>query len=356
MGRAGHTAGPFYTKMMDRFTNQILAFIRQQELLHRGDRVILALSGGADSVCLTAVLWELSRLLGIRLYALHVNHGLRGEEADRDQEFCRGFAEKLKIPFQAVSVEVRKKAEAEGLSLEEAARILRYEALFRFREELEQGLGDDTKGQGAILIATAHHGDDQAETILMNLLRGTGLRGLSGMAPKREGGIIRPLLCVSREEILEWIGKRGLSYVTDSTNLCNDYTRNLLRNRILPELTAGVNRQAARHILQAGLICREADSYIRQEAGTFLREEGRLQEGGIALPRKLLKEKPQIFRRYVIIEALRRLGIPLKDLGGLHFGAVDDALFAGNGFHADLPGAVCVKNIHRETCILLRED
>ena len=351
MGRAGHTAGPFYTKMMDRFTNQILAFIRQQELLHRGDRVILALSGGADSVCLTAVLWELSRLLGIRLYALHVNHGLRGEEADRDQEFCRGFAEKLEIPFRAVSVEVRKKAEAEGLSLEEAARTLRYEALFRFREELEQGLGDDIKGQGAILIATAHHGDDQAETILMNLLRGTGLRGLSGMAPKREGGIIRPLLCVSREEILKWIGKRGLSYVTDSTNLCNDYTRNLLRNRILPDLTAGVNRQAARHILQAGLICREADSYIRQEAGTFLREEGRLQEGGIALPRKLLKEKPQIFRRYVIIEALDRLGVPLKDFAERNLADLDKALFSGKGFHLDLPNGARADNLPELTVI-----
>ena len=352
MGRAGHTAGPFYTKMMDKFTNQILAFIRQQELLGRGDRVILALSGGADSVCLTAVLRELSRLLGIQLYALHVNHGLRGEEAERDQEFCRGFAEKLEIPFRAVSVGVREKAETEGLSLEEAARILRYEALFRFRKELEgEPAGDETKGQGAILIATAHHGDDQAETILMNLLRGTGLRGLSGMAPKREGGIIRPLLCVSREEILKWIGKRGLSYVTDSTNLCNDYTRNLLRNRILPDLTAGVNRQAARHILQAGLICREADSYIRQEAGTFLREEGRLQEGGIALPRKLLKEKPQIFRRYVIIEALDRLGVPLKDFAERNLADLDKALFSGKGFHLDLPNGARADNLPELTVI-----
>lgn len=352
MGRAGHTAGPFYTKMMDRFTNQILAFIRQQELLGRGDRVILALSGGADSVCLTAVLRELSRLLGIRLYALHVNHGLRGEEAERDQEFCRRFAEKLGIPFRAVSVGVREKAEAEGLSLEEAARILRYEALFRFRKELEgEQNGDTPEGQGAILIATAHHGDDQAETILMNLLRGTGLRGLSGMASKREGGIIRPLLCVSREEILEWIGKRGLSYVTDSTNLCNDYTRNLLRNRILPELKEGINHQAARHILQAGLICREADSYIRQEAGTFLREEGRLQEEGIALPRKLLKEKPQIFRRYVIIEALDRLGVPLKDFAERNLADLDKALFSGKGFHLDLPNGARADNLPELTVI-----
>ena len=156
---------------------------------------------------------------------------------------------------------------------------------------------------------------------------------------------------VGDDVILKWIGKRGLSYVTDSTNLCNDYTRNLLRNRILPDLTAGVNHQAARHILQAGLICREADSYIRQEAGTFLREEGRLQEGGIALPRKLLKEKPQIFRRYVIIEALDRLGVPLKDFAERNLADLDKALFSGKGFHLDLPNGARADNLPELTVI-----
>ncbi|MDO4266169.1 MAG: tRNA lysidine(34) synthetase TilS [Eubacteriales bacterium] len=335
---------------MDKFTNRILAYIRRQDLIRTGDIVVTAFSGGADSMALLGVLHELTGLLGIRLCAAHVNHGLRGEEAKRDELFCRETAERMEIPFHAVSVDVASRVRERGFSTEEAARELRYEALAEIRNQYLADAG----GAERVLIAAAHHADDQAETVLLNLLRGTGLRGLSGMAPCR-GNLIRPLLCVSHEEILTWLSGKQLSYVTDSTNLSDDYTRNFLRNRILPELSGRVNARAADHIQSAAAICRAADDYLRSEAAEFLNEQlSGTQETGereIAIPVRLLKEKPQIFRRYVIIEALGRIGAPLKNFGERHLSDLDKALFQGKGFHLDLPNGVYAENKYRMTVI-----
>lgn len=389
---------------MDRFTNGLLAFIRKEKLLCRGDAVVVGFSGGADSTCLLQALWGLRGLLKIRLFAVHVNHGLRGEESLRDEQFCRNMAGELGVPFAVFAVSVREKAAAKGLSLEEAGRVLRYAALEQVRAELEAGHMPQafslsgTKpcmegGTGRCLIASAHHADDQAETILFHLLRGSGLRGLSGMEAKR-GALIRPLLCMTRAEILSWLTEQNIPYVTDSTNLCDDYTRNFLRNRILPELCSGVNARAAQHIRMAGQACGEADAYLRMEAQAFLdsaqecrevheaaerREQRKAKAIGekeeqretaepeelavlprrqkkfavwqVKIPHTGLKEKPQIFRRYVIIEALSRLGAPLQNIGERHIADLDKALFCGRGFHLDLPNGICADNGFRETVL-----
>ena len=351
---------------MDKLSNRVLAFIRQQKLLCEGDTVLVAFSGGADSTALLYLLSGLAGLLKLRLAAVHVNHGLRGEEAARDEAFCRKTAELLSVPFHAVHVDVKERVRKCGLSTEEAARELRYEALRRIRK---QYLSE--RPNARVRIAAAHHADDQAETVLLNLLRGTGLRGLSGMTPCR-GDLIRPLLCVSRGELILWLSEKGITYVTDSTNLCDDYTRNFLRNRILPELSGRVNARAAEHIQSAAFICGEADAYLRAEAAAFLEEqlmslknpeadglaealgmEGPAAETAedygreIAIPVRLLKEKPQILRRYVIIEALDRIGAPLKNFGERHLADLDKAIFQGRGFHLDLPNGVCVENQYR---------
>ena len=315
---------------MDKFTQKILETIRENELIPEGARVTVGFSGGADSLCLLYVLKSLESLLKCSVDAVHVNHNLRGPEALRDQEFCRNFCSEHGIPFEAVSVDVNGYACEHGLSTEEAARILRYNAL----------------SEKASLIAVAHHSEDQAETILLNMLRGTGVRGLSGM-PYRRDGIIRPLLCVSKEDILTFLRENSLSFVTDSTNLENDYARNRLRNEVMPVLKS-INYRAAEHICLLGEKSAEADAYIRNEAEEYVRENAVISEGELRIPRKKLAERPLIFRRYVIITCISFLGIPLRDWGEKHFSDIDKALSAPKGFHTDLPMGVKADSTYTE--------
>ncbi|MDH6303936.1 tRNA(Ile)-lysidine synthase [Parabacteroides sp. PF5-5] len=195
-------------------------FIHKYSLLVDGKPVVVGLSGGADSVVLLAILVQ----LGYPCIAAHCNFHLRGKESDRDEIFATNFAKKLHVPFHKKDFDTHQYAEKEGVSIEMAARELRY----RWFEELRQ----QTDAQA---IAVAHHKDDQVETVLMNLIRGTGIRGVRGMLPTN-GYIIRPLLSASRKEILSWLEKEGLNYVTDSTNLSDAYTRNFVRLRVIPLL------------------------------------------------------------------------------------------------------------------------
>lgn len=336
---------------MDKFTNKILKYIRKNNLIRTEDKIVVGFSGGADSVSLLLMLNSLKRLLRIELLAVHVHHGIRGDEADRDEEFCRLLAEGNGISYKSVHVDAPLYAREHGLTEEEAGRLLRYE---RLRET-----GKDFFSSGDVLIAVAHHADDQAETILFNMLRGSGLKGLGGMQPRRDD-IIRPLLCVTKQEILSWLEQKNAGYVTDSTNLENDHTRNFIRNAIMPELKSNVNEGAAEHICAAGLDAYAADEFIRDEAKKYLTELGetavRRPDGSIALKlgQSLLKEKAQIFRIYVIIEGLRQLQVPLKDWGSRHFQDIDKMLFMGKGAHTDLPGGICAENEYRETFIIRR--
>ncbi len=340
---------------MDKFTNRILKYIRENRLIKEGDRIVVGFSGGADSVSLLMVLYELKGLLRTELLAVHVHHGIRGAEADRDEKFCRVFAGKYRINYRAVYVDAPLYAKERRLTEEEAGRILRYESLRKAGREFFSCNDADCN----ISIAAAHHADDQAETILFNILRGSGLKGLGGMKPKRDD-IIRPLLCVTKEEILSWLALKGEDYVIDSTNLENNHTRNLIRNEIMPELKRSVNKCSAEHISLVGAEALKADEFICSEAKKYLlgiqKKAERRPDGSIAvkLGQTGLKEKAQIFRIYVIIEALKMLEVPLKDWGSRHFQDIDKQLFMGKGTHTDLPGAVFAENEYRETLIIMR--
>ena len=202
--------------------NKVYSFIDKYDMLKSGDTVVCGLSGGADSVALLTALYELREKPCISVEALHVNHCLRGSESDRDEEFCRQLCSRLGIPFQAVSCDVAGYSVEKGLSVEEAARELRYSV---FRE----------RAQGKKL-ATAHNANDALETSILNLARGTGIKGIAGIPPVRDN-IIRPLLTVTRAEIEEFLKERGQDYVTDSTNLSDDYTRNRIRHKVIPLLS-----------------------------------------------------------------------------------------------------------------------
>ena len=199
---------------------KVKAAIEKYNMLCGEDSVTVALSGGADSVCLLHLLVSLKEIYNIKISAIHINHNLRGEESNRDEEFVKALCDKLKVPLKVLSIKVKELSEQTGESIELAARNARYEAFKKY------GVG---------LVATAHTASDNLETLLFNITRGTGLKGICGIPAKRDI-YIRPLIFCTRNEIEEYLTVNKLSYVTDSTNLSDDYSRNLLRHKAVPVL------------------------------------------------------------------------------------------------------------------------
>ncbi|MGN0373580.1 MAG: tRNA lysidine(34) synthetase TilS [Enterocloster sp.] len=328
---------------MDRLEQKARKTISEYGMLEKGSRVLAALSGGADSVCLLSLLVKLREEFELDVRAVHVHHGLRGAEADRDAEFARILCEKLSVPCHIIKVDVRSFAAEKGMSEEEAGRYLRYQALEREadgweadgweaeeRESAEQESDKRESGCGpaAVRIAVAHHSGDQAETILHNLFRGSGLAGLRGI-PYVRGRIIRPLLECDRKEIMSWLEAQGLEHIQDSTNSSDHYTRNRIRSRILPAIEADVNRGAVGNILRMGKAAAMADAYLEDQAESWIRANVRASGGGeegadtdrprfFGIPLKPFLLQADIIRFYVVMKLLRELSGSARDLGWVH--------------------------------------
>ena len=232
-----------------------------ESLIPPGSRVLCAVSGGADSMCLLQLLWSQRETLGITVAAAHYEHGIRGEESLRDACFVEDFCRRRDIPFYLGQGNVPEKAREQGLGLEDCARRLRYAFLETTARE-----------QGWVLIATAHNADDQAETLLLRLARGSGTQGLAGI-PRRRGNIIRPLLDWTREEILAVLDEEQIPHVEDSSNRDERYARNLVRSRVVPvlrQLNPRLAQAAARtaRVLERDedCLCGLAEDFIRKEA------------------------------------------------------------------------------------------
>lgn len=225
--------------------SKVKDYIKQHNLLNSNDLYIVALSGGADSVALLLFLDE----MGYQVHAAHCNFHLRGAESDRDEAFCESLCLQKNIPFHRIHFDTLTYAETHHVSVEMAARELRYGYFEQLRRDI-----------GASGICVAHHRDDSVETVLLNLIRGTGLRGLTGIQP-RKGYILRPLLCVSRQEIEQYLQAKGQSYVTDSTNLVAEVQRNVVRLKVLPLLET-INPAVADNIQRTAENLTEAQSVL----------------------------------------------------------------------------------------------
>lgn len=245
---------------MNAFERSVLHKVRQHHMIEPGWHVVIGLSGGADSTCLLVVLDALREELGCSLSAVHVHHGLR-ESADHDEAYCWALCAERGIPLTVVHADAAEYAAEHGQSVEEAGRSIRYQA---FREELAR---QGTAG----CIATAHHREDLAETVLFNLCRGSGIAGLSGIQPVM-GDIVRPLLYASREEIEDDLQQRGIHWCEDETNRDTEITRNYLRREILPGLTTHVNAGTTDHLVRLAGEAAETEQYLsEQTAAAFER-------------------------------------------------------------------------------------
>ncbi|MBQ7423324.1 MAG: tRNA lysidine(34) synthetase TilS [Prevotella sp.] len=224
---------------------KVSEFIASNRLLDKKGLYLTALSGGADSVALLLIL----RQLGYSIEAIHCNFHLRGKESDRDELFCVSLCEKLGVKLHRIHFDTHEYAALHKVSIEMAARELRYQYFFQLKSDL-----------GAAGVCVAHHRDDSVETVLLNLVRGTGLRGLRGIQPSHDG-VIRPLLCVSRQEIESFLLEEGQDYVTDSTNFETEFSRNRIRLEVLP-LLREINPSASDNIFRMTQLLGEAEKLL----------------------------------------------------------------------------------------------
>ncbi len=285
-------------------------------LIPGGSRVVLGLSGGPDSLSLLTILAELQKPLNFKLEALHLNHLMRGEDAAADVEFLREYCRGIGVHLEVRYCDVYAKAVAENISVEEAGRSARHEALREYAD------GD--------LIAFAHNRDDQAETVLMRVLRGTGVHGLAAMEYKRADGVIRPLLDTPRADIERYCSDHGLTPRFDSTNASLDYTRNRLRLQLIPRLKEEYNPNLRESLARLSANAREDDDCLQSLAAGFCNSPAvRRDQDCISADKKALKAlHPAVFKRAVKL-IFSELGL-CEDIGYTHLNSLYTTVIAGN--------------------------
>lgn len=296
----------------------VLQCCKREKLIENGDYVLAGVSGGADSVCMLRLLAELQKEIGFFLEVVHVEHGIRGIESENDAAFVVRLCEELEIPMQLFFVDVPAYAKEQKLGLEEAARILRYDCYAQAAQKVFAS---------RIKVALAHHADDNAETMLFQMVRGSGIDGLSGMRWKRElmpgVELIRPMLSVTRAQIEGYLKNEGQNYCQDDTNTDVNYSRNKIRCNILPQLCE-VNTQAIAHMNQSAMLLRELGDYLQAQVEEAAERVLDASETGIFIDGEALEDLPEIIKKEVFHLALTMEAGSAKDIGMDHV-----ALLAG---------------------------
>lgn len=296
-------------------------FILENELLGRGDSVLVGLSGGADSVALVTILKRLAPRYDWQVKAAHFNHGIRGVGAEEDELFCRDLCEEKGVPFYSETADVPAYARENGLSIETAGRLLRYAFLERIKDKT-----------GCRAIAVAHHMNDNAESILLHLARGSGLAGLTGIKPRRDD-IIRPLLGVSKKEIEDHLEAEGIVYRTDETNLLPEGSRNRVRLDIVPYLEEHINPAIVPTLCGMAELLAQDEGYLSGEAQKIY-DSVKTEDGFLRAP---VAELPYPIKTRIIRMALAEAGA-IVDIERKHVEAIAELLKARTGARLTLPG------------------
>jgi len=311
----------------------LLNTVRRFDMLEKGQKVLVAVSGGSDSVFLFYALYKLKDVLGIELSIANLDHGMRGKTSELDSEFVRHIAESFNTPFfhKKLETSLYKKTK---LSKEEIARKFRYEFLLA-----------SAKKKAIDAVATGHTMDDHVETILMRIVKGTTLRGVMGIPPVRyEGGvkIVRPLIETGREEIMAFLKTNSIPYRTDETNLEDTFFRNRIRNRLLPYLSQ-YNPGIKRALANLADNLREDFEFIEEERGKRM-TPFHSERGGLSLKLRDIVVQPKALRREVIKDGLYKAGANIKKLSYKHWKDVDDFIrLRQRGKSIDLPGGIRIK-------------
>lgn len=294
---------------MNNFENKVYEFIKVNRMIEPGSTVLAGFSGGGDSTALLLVLRALRKVLDIRIYAVHVNHGIR-KEASEDEAFVRAFCQEHEIECTFYNKDIPKLAKKWKMTEEEAGRRARYEA---FEET--------AKKIGASCIAVAHHQNDVAETLLMNLLRGSGLHGAGAIRPVR-GNIIRPFLCVSREEIEKYLKVKRQLFCHDKTNDENIHTRNIVRNILIPKMEKDVNSSAVAHLCRAAIEFAKADEFIQNNTSTVFDKMVKAGEGKLLIDLGQFRDSDEAIKANIILRCLEKLTPHRKDITSAHVDSI----------------------------------
>ena len=315
------------------------AYMKQQQINLNGEKVIIGLSGGMDSVCLFHILKD----LGVSLEAVHVNHQIRGEEAKRDEQFVKDLCARYNIPFHGYRYDVPKISREKHLSEEEAGRMVRKEAFARVMKE-----------QGAGYVALAHHGNDRAETFLFHLSRGTGVKGLGSMKPV-QGTIIRPLLWAERKEIEQYVQEKGYEFVEDATNSQVEYTRNKIRHEIIPALEE-INPRCIPHICGAAEKLSAVSAYIDREAEKLCRLSTVMYRQEVQVLKFAFEQGDEVLRIPVLQKCVEYLSGSLVNITEEHLEKLG-ALFAmQTGKEIHLPYGITAVRTYEGIRMFFREE
>ncbi|MDT8316916.1 MAG: tRNA lysidine(34) synthetase TilS [bacterium] len=313
--------------------SEFIKTIKKYSLLSGGEKVLVGVSGGIDSMVLLALLQRFVDKFKGGLVVAHLNHGLRGDESDRDEEFVKSAAKKMDLVCITKKIDIGHIALKEGLNLQDAARRERY-AFF----------GEVFKDQDCDRIALGHNSDDQAETVLMRIIRGSGIKGLGGIPPER-GVIIRPIIELSRENIADYASVKGIDFREDSSNLKDSYLRNKLRRQLIPTLKE-YNPRICNELNMLSSINRDVESYLQDEAEKAFKKavchEGE-DAGAIFLDVSTFNEIPVALRAKVVMKAVAQLAGNASGLFSAHILDVENlALNAASGRSINLPKGIIV--------------
>ena len=308
---------------------KVFSYIERHEMLKEQDVVVAGVSGGADSVCLLQLLLEYSQTVPISLHVVHVNHKIR-EDAGDDAGYVEQLCRQAEIPFYLFEEDVEQVAQREGISSEEAGRMVRYGAFHQVAERIREQTGREAK------IAVAHNQNDRAETMLFHLFRGSGLKGLAGILPVRDN-LIRPLLCLKREEIEEYLKEKGITYQTDSTNHTDDYTRNRIRHHVIPYVEDSVVSGAVEHMNSCADRLSLAEDYLQQETYRIMKRcILRKPDAGVFIPAREFQTLHPYMQGRVLYEILCEYSPGKKDISSVHVRLLTELFEAQTGKKLDL--------------------
>ncbi|MGI6072476.1 MAG: tRNA lysidine(34) synthetase TilS [Lachnospiraceae bacterium] len=334
--------------MIKDFEQTIAEQLKNHNMVRSGENVIVGVSGGRDSVCLLHVLHKLESRLGFKVFAVHVNHMLRGSESERDKEFVRSLCEELNVPCMAVNTNVNELAAATRLSVEEAGRLARKRA---FEAAARRFAGGEAFAEAKIVLA--HHMDDNVETVLLNMIRGTGISGLKGMLPVSKIDkltFIRPLLKVERREIERYIKKEGLRFVEDSTNSRDEYTRNKIRLNVIPEMQRA-NSRATEHIADTAGEIALIHNYLERQIEAAMIQVADSREDREVINVRFLSDYDIVLRTGVIHRCISKVAGTSKDITRTHVMDVLSLAEKQTGRRIELPYGLVARRSYENIVI-----